>query len=189
MAANSSLSVWSLSVTCNYIQNSICLHLLTIYIPNTIRMKFHLDITGNSIESHTQAPRATMSGFRPHWKSFLASPSLLSARMNQLNIFIKGIGTTWCERRLINKLYMNQSVKLRLTKRKIWSVRTRTGVRQQCCFSPILFNLYNEYLTKKTLEGFGNLEIWGQVIQTVNQADGLVLPAKEETVPQAWLTD
>ena len=49
--------------------------------------------------------------------------------------------------------------------------------------SPILFNLHNEYLTKEALEGFGDFKI-GQVIYTVQYADGLVVMAKEEAVLQ-----
>ena len=58
------------------------------------------------------------------------------------------------------------------------------GVRKECCLSPILFNLYSEYLTKEAVEGFGDFKIEGQVVYTVQYADGLVLMATEETVQQ-----
>ena len=50
--------------------------------------------------------------------------------------------------------------------------------------SPILFNLYSECLTKEALEGLGDFNIGGQIIQAVKYADDLVLMAKEETVLQ-----
>jgi hypothetical protein len=47
-----------------------------------------------------------------------------------------------------------------------------------------MFNLYSEYLTKEALEGLGDFKIGGQIIHTLKYADGLVLLAKEEKVPQ-----
>jgi hypothetical protein len=99
---------------------------------------------------------------------------------------LKGIGIDWRERRLISKLYMEQSVKIRLDQGETRSVKIGRGVRQGCCLSPILFNLYSEYLTKEALEGFGGFKI-GQVISTVKYADDLVLLAREEKVLQGMI--
>jgi len=57
-------------------------------------------------------------------------------------------------------------------------VKIGRGVRQGCCLSPILFNLYSECLTEEALEGFGDFKIGGQILQTVKYADDLVLLAK-----------
>jgi hypothetical protein len=43
---------------------------------------------------------------------------------------LKGTGINWRERRLIRKLYMNQSIKLRLGQEKKTSVMIGRGVRQ-----------------------------------------------------------
>jgi hypothetical protein len=97
---------------------------------------------------------------------------------------LKEIGIDWRERRLISKLYMEQSVKIRLDQGQTRSVKIGRGVRQGCCLLPILFNLYSEYLTKEALEGFGDFKIGGQVICTVKFAVELVLLAREENVLQ-----
>jgi len=55
------------------------------------------------------------------------------------------------------------------------------GVRQGCFLSPILFNLCSECLTKEAVDGLGDFNIRGQIIQTVKYADDLVLMAKEDT--------
>ena len=90
----------------------------------------------------------------------------------------------WRERRLISKLYMEQRVKVRLDRGETRSVQIGRGVRQGCCLSPTLFNLYSEYLAKEALNGLEDLNIGGQIIQTVKYVDDLVLMAKEETVLQ-----
>ena len=53
--------------------------------------------------------------------------------------------------------------------------------------SPTVFNLYSEYLAKKALDGLGDFNIGGKIIQTVKYADDLVLMAKEETVLQGMI--
>jgi hypothetical protein len=63
-------------------------------------------------------------------------------------------------------------------------VKIGRGVRQGCCLSQILFNLFSECLTKEALEGFGNFKIAGKIIHTVKYADDFVLLAKEENVLQ-----
>ena len=50
--------------------------------------------------------------------------------------------------------------------------------------SPSLFNLY---LAKEALDGLGDFNIGGKIIQTVKYADDLVLMAKEETVLQGMI--
>jgi len=66
-------------------------------------------------------------------------------------------------------------------------VKIGRGVRQGCCLSPVLFNLYSECLTKEALEGFGDFKIVGQIIHTMKYADDLVLLAKEGNVLQKMI--
>ena len=63
---------------------------------------------------------------------------------------LRNIGVNWRERRLIHYLYMGQRlIKLRLDQEETDSVKIGRGVRQGCCMSPILFNLYGEFLMKE----------------------------------------
>ena len=82
---------------------------------------------------------------------------------------------------------MEQKVKVRMDQGETSSVQIGRGVRKGCCLTPILFNLYSEYLTKEALDGLGDFNIGGQIIQTVKYADELVLMAKEETVLQGMI--
>jgi hypothetical protein len=56
---------------------------------------------------------------------------------------LKGTGINWYKRRLISKLYMDQSVTLKLDQGETRSVKIGRGVRQGCCLLPILFNFYS----------------------------------------------
>jgi len=49
--------------------------------------------------------------------------------------------------------------------------------------------LYSECLSKETLDGLGDFNIGGQIIQTLKYADDLVLMAKEETVLQGMINN
>jgi hypothetical protein len=40
--------------------------------------------------------------------------------------------------------------------------------------------LYNEYLAKEALDGLGDINMGGKIVQTVKYADDLVLMAKEK---------
>ena len=76
---------------------------------------------------------------------------------------------------------------MRLDRGETRSVQIGKGVRQGCCLLQILFNLYSECLTKVALNGLGDFNFGGQIIQTVKYADDLVLMAKEETVLQGLI--
>jgi hypothetical protein len=80
-------------------------------------------------------------------------------------------------------MYMDQSCTLKLDQVETRSVKTRRGIRPGSCSSPILFNLYIEYLTKDSLGGFGDFKI-RQIICNVKYADNLVLLDKDDAVLQ-----
>ena len=77
---------------------------------------------------------------------------------------LKESGIDRRERRLISNLHMAQNVKVRQNRGETRSVKFGRGVRQGCCLSPILFNLYSKCLTKDALEGFGDFNIGGKII-------------------------
>jgi hypothetical protein len=79
-----------------------------------------------------------------------------SVNWTKLVQILKISGIDCRERRLINKLYMDQRVKVRLDRGETRSVQIGRGVREGCCLSPTLFNLNSEYLAKEAVEGRGD---------------------------------
>ena len=69
------------------------------------------------------------------------------------------MGVNWRERRLIRNLYMGHRVKLRLNQGETDSVKIGRGVRRGCGMSPILFDLYGEYLMKEALAEIGDFNV------------------------------
>ena len=80
---------------------------------------------------------------------------------------LKVSGIDWHKRKLISKLCMDRSTKLKLDQVETRRLKFGRGVRKRCCLSLILFNLYSKYLTKEALEVLGDFKIGGQVICTV----------------------
>jgi len=68
---------------------------------------------------------------------------LREGRVNwtKLMQIVRNTGIDWRERRLISKLYTDQSVKIRLDQGESISMKIERGVRQGCHISPILFKL------------------------------------------------
>ena len=97
------------------------------------------------------------------------------------------IGIDWKDRRLITSLYMGQKVKVRLENGDTDSVQIGRGVRQGCCLSPALFNIYGESLANEALENRGNLKVGGEVIKTIKYADDLAVMAHDESELQRMI--
>ena len=54
------------------------------------------------------------------------------------------------------------------------------GVRQGCCMSSILFNLYGEYLMKEASAEVGDFKNGGRIINKVRFADDTAIIAKTQ---------
>jgi len=83
------------------------------------------------------------------------------------------------EQRLI--IYLNQYAVVRVKGGNSRRICIRKGVRQGCVISPILFNLYSEYMMKETVENMPGILINGQNINNLRYADDVAFITDEES--------
>ena len=62
------------------------------------------------------------------------------------------LGVDWRDRRLIYRLYINQSAVIRINSLHSDARQLGRGVRQGCPLSPLLFNIYVQQLIAEALE-------------------------------------
>src|SRR3989442_869266 len=81
------------------------------------------------------------------------------------------------ERRLIINLYWRQHAAVRWDGEVSREVDVERGVRQGYVISPILFNLYSEYMIKEAMENVEGIKCNGIIITDLRYADDAVLVA------------
>ena len=91
------------------------------------------------------------------------------------------------ERRLIINLYWNQHASVKVEGENSRAFSIRRGVRQGCIISPILFNLYSEFMIREALEGLKGIQFGGQNITNLRYADDAVLIADSRRILQRML--
>ena len=92
------------------------------------------------------------------------------------------------ERKLIRSLYWNQYAVIRTTDGISRKICIRRGVRQGCIISPILFNLYSEYMMLDVQEKGKGIVIGGQNFTNLRYADDAVVISEEEAELQQMIT-
>jgi len=85
---------------------------------------------------------------------------------------LKGLGVDWRDRRLIANLYLNQKSVVKVMQEFSEDSDIGRGVRQGCCISPMLFNIYAEAMMSEAMEGIEEgIKVGGKLIQDVRFAD------------------
>ena len=83
---------------------------------------------------------------------------------------------------IIRNLYETGYGTVKLGNRKSSSFKFEKGVRQGCVISPILHNIYGEYIMRKALEGWeGGMKIGGMKVSNLRYADDTTLFASTES--------
>ena len=96
---------------------------------------------------------------------------------DKLTEVMKKAGIPELERRLIINLYWHQHASVRWEGEVSRNFKVERGVRQGCIISPLLFNLYSEFMIKEAMEGREGVNIGGNNITDLRYADDAVLVA------------
>jgi hypothetical protein len=88
-----------------------------------------------------------------------------------LKIF-RNIGVDWRDRRLIMNVYMIQKAVVKIQQEFSDESEISRGVRQGCCMSPLLFNIYAEAMMMGAMEGTEEgIKSGGNLLKDVRFAD------------------
>lgn len=91
---------------------------------------------------------------------------------------------------LIQKLYMSNSAQVRIDGNLSNQMATRKGVRQGCVLSPMLFNIYSEFVMRHVLDNWhGGITIGGSKISNLRFADDTTLIAASQEELLALLSN
>src|SRR6267154_315703 len=86
-------------------------------------------------------------------------------------------GVPEMQRRLIINLYWRQHAVVRWDGEISKEVRVETGVRQGCVISPLLFNLYSDFMIKEAMKNVEGIKFNGINITDLRYADYAILIA------------
>lgn len=92
------------------------------------------------------------------------------------------------ERKLIRHLYWNQYAVIRTKDGQSRRICIRRGVRQGCIISPVLFNLYSEYMMKEFHDEVKGIVIGGRNFNNLRYADDAVYLCCSEVELQEIIT-
>uniref|UniRef100_A0A8D8YBA7 Craniofacial development protein 2 n=3 Tax=Cacopsylla melanoneura TaxID=428564 RepID=A0A8D8YBA7_9HEMI len=97
-------------------------------------------------------------------------------RHEQMIEILKETGIDGKDLRIITNLYWNQTAVLRVDYEHTEQVEILRGVRQGCIISPILFNLYSEYIFKEALADLDEgISINGVHLNNLRYADDTIV--------------
>ena len=108
-------------------------------------------------------------------------------RHDKLTEVMERAGIPELERRLIINLYWRQHAAVRWDDEVSRDVKVERGVRQGCVISPLLFNLYSEFMIKDAMENEEGIKFNGINITDIRYADDAVLVADKRKKMQNML--
>lgn len=97
---------------------------------------------------------------------------------DKLVAILREVGIDDKDLQIIRNLYWNQQASVKIGKNTSETIAIRRGVRQGCIMSPLLFNLYSEFIFREALEEIdGGVKVNGVNVNNLKYADDTVLLA------------
>lgn len=104
-----------------------------------------------------------------------------SIKWNRLWTILKEMGVPDHLSLLIQNLYVNSKAAVKIDNQLSNTCKIGKGVRQGCILSPILFNIYGEYIMRGVMDGWrGGIAVGGVKISNLRYADDTVLLASTQ---------
>lgn len=101
---------------------------------------------------------------------------------------MKQIGTDARTINIITNLYWNQTAVLKIDGEHTEDIQIQRGVRQGCILSPILFNLYSEFIFREALENIDEgIPLNGVRVNNIRYADDAIVFADTQEGLQALM--
>ena len=110
-------------------------------------------------------------------------------RHDKLIEIMKRTGIPNHEIRLIANLYWKQKASVRPNQGESEEIEIKRGIRQGCTLSPILFNLYSEFLIEEALSNRNGRNINRENINNIRFADDTVLIAESKEDLQEMINE
>ena len=101
---------------------------------------------------------------------------------------LEKIGIDMADIRIIESLYWKQSAVVNIKGEYTRSFKVKTGVRQGCVLSPILYNIYSEFMMREVLSHKLGIKVNGEVVSSIRYADDTALLAESEQELQDVVT-
>lgn len=95
---------------------------------------------------------------------------------DKLMTLMQEIGIDNKDLRIIRNIYYNQTAKIKIEDQLTDKIAIERGVRQGCILSPLLFNIYSEWVFKEALDGCAKgILINGEWLNNIRYADDTIV--------------
>jgi len=99
-----------------------------------------------------------------------------NVKHDKLIKILDNVGVDKGDLRIISNVYWNQRAVIRVDEELSEEILIKCGVRQGCVLSPLLFNIYSEFIFREALKGIEDgIKVNGECLNSIRYADDTVI--------------